>query len=76
MFAVASIAGRERLLFKESALRCGVHISRGSKVSAANMVRITTAQKASAPTPGSIVITEPKATSAPSNDSMKISMTL
>jgi hypothetical protein len=28
------------------------HISRGSKVSAANIVRITTAQKASAPAPG------------------------
>ena len=38
------------------------------------MVRITTAQKANAPTPGSIVITEPNATSAPSNDSIKMSI--
>ncbi len=50
------------------------HISRGSKVSAANMVRITTPQKARAPTPGSIVITEPKATRAPSSDSIKMSI--
>ena len=38
------------------------------------MVSTTTAQKASAPTPGWIVIAAPKVTSAPSSDSIKMSI--
>ena len=50
------------------------HISRGSNASAANIVRITTAAKATAPKPGSIVTTEPNCTSATRIDSMKMSI--
>src|SRR4051794_18443119 len=50
------------------------HISLGSKDSAANIVRITTPAKATAPSPGSIVTTEPNCTSAISTDSMKMSI--
>jgi hypothetical protein len=58
--------------------RCGLrpaasHIRRGSNVSAAKMVVNTTAQKASAPTPGSMVTARPNCTSAPKSDSMKMS---
>ena len=64
----------ERSLAVGSRAAAASHISLGSKVSAANIVRMTTAQKASAPIPGSIVITEPNATKAPSSDSMKMSI--
>src|SRR6266478_5791978 len=74
MLAVASVARGEGAPSKKVRCAAASHISRGSKVSAANIVRITTPQNASAPTPGSIVITEPNATSAPSSDSMKMSI--
>jgi hypothetical protein len=49
-------------------------MSRGSNPSAASIVRITTPQNATAPTPGSMRTTEPNWTRATRIDSMKMSI--